>query len=160
MSTGQLSERSEPPEPAEPLNTVYATGSQRKIAFAKLDTGEEPAKTFHSSLSEDDQARFDALFVWICDSGTIKNDQKFHPNVGQIQCGQKGGVKTFVVSEFKIHSGPGYRIMAVLEKSTYVLTHGCKKPKRSQFASEVTRAERFYCEDRARRLVAATKKGS
>jgi hypothetical protein len=84
MSRGKSNEKPELPEPADPLSTVYTTGLQRKIAFAKLNTGEEPAKTFHDSLSEEDQVRFDALFVWICDSGTIKNDQKF--GMVQIRC--------------------------------------------------------------------------
>lgn len=147
------------PAPAEPLNTVHESGPQRTIVFAKLKDGSEPAKEFFYSLSEDDQDCFDGLFEWICEHGLIRNDQKFHPRVGEIKCIHKGTPKEFTASEFKNHNGPGYRIFAVLEKHVYILTHGCTKPKDKQFATEIARAQRCYCEDRARRLLTLPRKG-
>ena len=73
----------------------------------------------------------------------LKNDQKFHPRVGEIKCEHAGTKKEFIVSEFKVPRGPGFRIFAVLEKDTYVLTHGCKKPKKNQFATEKERGQRI-----------------
>jgi putative component of toxin-antitoxin plasmid stabilization module len=152
MARAKSAGTSEPPPPAHPLNTIHQGGSQRRIAFAKLKDGSEPAKQFYDSLTDDDKDHFDALFLWICDRGAITNDRKFHPSVGEIKCVHGGSAKGFVVSEFKVRRGPGYRIFAVLERDTYVLTHGCNKPKKKQFETEVARAERHYCEDRARRL--------
>jgi putative component of toxin-antitoxin plasmid stabilization module len=149
------------PAPSEPLNTVHESGLQRTVVFAKLKDGSEPARLFYDSLMDDDKERFDGLFIQMCEHGALKNDQKFHPSVGEIKCVQSNGVvKEFVVSEFKVHRGPGYRIFAVLEKDTYVLTHGCKKPSKNQFATEKNRAQRFYCEDRDRRLLTLHRKGS
>jgi putative component of toxin-antitoxin plasmid stabilization module len=148
------------PAPSEPLNTVHESGPQRTVVFAKLKDGREPAKEFFYSLSEDDQDCFDGLFEWICDHGLIRNDQKFQPRVGEVKFIHKGTRKDFAVSEFKNQDGPGYRIFAVLEKHVYVLTHGCTKPKAKQFNAEIARAERYYCEDRARRLLMLSRKGS
>jgi putative component of toxin-antitoxin plasmid stabilization module len=155
-SSGQL----EPPAPSDPLNTIHWVRGQRAIAFAKLKDGSEPAKHFYESLADDDKDRFDGIFDRLCEHGIFRNDEKFHPDVGEIKCLHRGTSKAFTVSEFKVHTGPGYRIFAVRERDTYVLSHGCNKPKKKQFKFEIDRAGRIYCEDRDRRLLTMLKKGS
>jgi hypothetical protein len=149
-----------PAPPAPPVSTVAFNGAQRAVAYAKLANGEEPAREFYESLPTEAQVRFDVLFRNICDHGTIKNDEKFHPNIGEIVCSTGGKISRFTVSEFKVHSGHGHRILAVLEGRTYVLAHGCPKPKKKQLSAEISRAERFYCEDRRRRMTVSFAKGS
>src|SRR4051812_20612184 len=97
-------------------------------------------KQFYDSLNDVQKDAFDSLFITICEHGSIKNPQKFRHKIGSIQCKNEGTVEEFPVSEFKIGSGPGFRIMAVLEGNVYVLTHGCPKPKDSQLPGEIQRA--------------------
>ena len=159
MARAKSAENAEPPAPTDPFNTVHEIGGQRRIVFARIANGSEPAKQFYDSLSDHDKNCFDALFIWICEHGSIKNDTKFHPKVGEITCVRNGTTKGAIVAEFKSHSGPGYRIFAVLEGDAYVLTHGCKKPKAKQFGAEISKAQRYYCEDRGRRFAAMVRKG-
>ncbi len=145
------------PEPGDPLNAEHYSGPQRKVVFAKLGGGSEPAKHFYEGLDEGGKDGFDNLFVLMCDHGKITNKEKFRHKVGSIRCDHAGSGEDFVVSEFKIHNGPGYRIMAVLEGKVYVLTHGCSKPKDAQLPSEIERARKIFCEDRSRRRSSVVK---
>ena len=138
-------------EPGHPHNTEHYRGAQRAVVFARLLVGDEPARQFYDQLGDDEKDAFDNLFVLMGDHGTLANKQKFRHKIGTIHCEEEGSQQEFVVSEFKIHKGPGYRIMAVLEGNVYVLTHGCPKPKDAQLPREVARARRVFCEDRLRR---------
>ena len=91
------------------------------------------------------------------DHGKITSTEKYRHNIGVAVCMNSGKAEEFAVSEFKIGAGPGLRMMAVLEGSVYVLTHGCPKPKDSQLPVEVERASRIFCEDRSRRRLSISK---
>jgi putative component of toxin-antitoxin plasmid stabilization module len=145
------------PEPGHPLNAEHYSGLRRKIVFAKCNGGSEPAKQFYEELDEGGKDGFDNLFLLMGDHGKITNKEKFRHKVGSIRCDHAGSGKDFVVSEFKIHHGPGYRILAVLEGKVYVLTHGCSKPKDAQLPSEIERARKNFCEDRSRRRSSVVK---
>ncbi len=145
------------PVPGHPLNAVHYRGPQRTVVFAKLNGGSEPAKQFYESLDDEGRDAFDALFILMGDHGKITNPEKFRHKVGSIRCDHAGSGEDFIVSEFKIHRGPGYRFMAVLEGQVYVLTHGCPKPKDAQLPGEIQRVQKIFCEDRSRRRSSVVK---
>jgi hypothetical protein len=141
--------------------TIVVTGSVKLVAYAKLANaeranakraegeaeaeGEEPAKVFFAKLTIGDKAKFAALFQTIADTGHIRNEEKFRPSVYVAKCTCGGRTIEYSVAEFKIHSGPGYRIMACLDGKTWVLTHGFSKG--SKVETEGKKAERIFCED-------------
>jgi hypothetical protein len=129
--------------------TLYS-GRQRDIICATLADGSSPAWDYYESLGDEGQASFDKLFVRMGDEGRIPNDEKFHPKVHVVKCHHDGKVTEFPVGEFKVHSGPGRRMMACLDGREWVLTHGFTKG--SKVATEGERAGRIFCEDRSVRL--------
>lgn len=141
-SRGAEGGHEESPRPRE----AYVSGAARSVAFARREDGSEPAREFYNNLSMGDQAKFANRFRSIAQTGSIPNSEKFRPNVGTIKCNCSGKVTEYPVAEFKIHSGPGYRIMACLDGREWVLTHGFKK-KGAKVPTEVTKAGRIFCED-------------
>jgi putative component of toxin-antitoxin plasmid stabilization module len=131
----------------------------RSVAYARLADGQEPTREYWEAHNIQERVAFEALFRRIGDHGMIRNDEKFRPNIGSVTCAQLRPVEKFPVAEFKIGIGPGYRVFAVLEGRTFVLSHGCRKPKPKQLPNEVDRAGRIYCEDRERRILIAQSRG-
>jgi hypothetical protein len=115
-----------------------------------LAYGSCPAWDYLGSLSTKDRASFDNLFVRMGDLGEIKNSEKFRPKVHVVKCEHHGKATEFPVGEFKVHSGPGRRMMACLDGREWVLTHGFTKG--SKVSTEGERAGRIFCEDRSIRL--------
>jgi hypothetical protein len=148
-SSGWVGE-GKPREPGPRERKVLYRGSEREIVCATLADGSWPAWDYLESLSSGDQARFMALFVLMGDMGRIKNDEKFHPKVHAVKCQHDGRITEFPVGEFKVHSGPGRRMMACLDGREWVLTHGFTKG--SKIPTEGKRAGRIFCEDRSIRL--------
>jgi hypothetical protein len=151
MRRSRRDTRGQPPssQPERP-KTVVVSGPVRSVVYAKRANGSEPAREFYESLSKKDQLKFDTLFALIAQTGRIRLDEKFHPNVYVAKCEHKGHITIHHVGEFKIHSGAGFRIMACQNGREWVLTHGFQKG--SNVATEGRRAQLIFCEDRDLRL--------
>jgi hypothetical protein len=108
MARNRKGETDEPPDSTPPRRTVHHRGPERSIVFAKLADKTEPAQVFYLSLDDGDRDKFDILFLHIGKEGKIRNDQKFHPNVGEIACKNGNIITKYRVSEFKVHSGGGF----------------------------------------------------
>jgi hypothetical protein len=150
MGSSGRAGKGKPREPGSRERKVVYRGSQRDIACATLADGSCPAWDFRESLSTKDWADFIRLFVRMGDEGRITNDEKFHPKVHVVKCEHNGKVTEFPVGEFKVHSGPGRRMMGCLDGREWVLTHGFTKG--SKVSTEGERAGRIFCEDRSIRL--------
>ena len=62
---------------AETDDSLVAAGAWGQIRYAvRFDKG-SPAKDFYESLSQNDQAKLNTLFVRMADHGRISNGQKF-----------------------------------------------------------------------------------
>jgi len=105
-----------------------------------------------------DKDKFDNLFLTICELGTIRNTEKFRWSVGKAKCNYGGKVTTYSVAEFKVHTGSGKRMLAILVNSEWILTHGFLKG--TKLSVEVKKAQRIFCEDLSRRRRATDTKGS
>jgi hypothetical protein len=141
-----------------PPREIHADGPKRSIAFAMLGDGTKPARDFFDDLDEGDKDKFDSLFATMCQHGKITNDQKFRSCVGTTRCDHGGVVTRYPVSEFKIHTGSGKRILAILDGRQFVLTHGFNKG--AKLPSEVKKAGRIFSEDGVRRIGSTGTKGS
>lgn len=148
-STGR-SGKGRPREPETRERKVLYRGAKRDIVCATLADGSCPAWEYLGALSTKDRADFDRLFVRMGDEGRIANDEKFRPKVHVVKCEHDGKIAEFPVGEFKVHSGPGRRMMACLDGREWIPTHGFTKG--SKVSTEGERAGRIFCEDRSIRL--------
>jgi len=153
-----MSNASDSQRDASGQGRIHVSGPRSTIAYAQLNDGTRPSRDFYNGLDEGDKDKFDKLFMTICEMGTIRNPEKFHPSVGKIKCNQGGKVSAYSVAEFKVHTGAGKRILAILDKSEFILTHGFLKG--VKLASELKKAQRIFCEDLSRRLRLTATKGS
>ena len=141
-----------------PPRTVHLPGATKSVTYARTLNGNEPAKEFYDDLSSGDQDKFDNLFLRWTEHGNISNPEKFKSNVGGICCNLSGTPKRFPVAEFKIHTGKGKRILAILDGNEYVLVNGFEKG--GVLANEVLKAGRIFCEDLSRRSITGPKRGA
>lgn len=149
--TGSQSAQSRP-QPEQPRNVLH-DGPARNIAYARLSNGSEPARAFFDSLSGEDQNKFMSLFVTMCETGRILNEEKFHyisGGDGEAVCNHSGEISRFRIAEFKIHTGEGKRFLACLDGRQWVLTHGFAKG--GKVSTECRKAERIFCDDMSQRL--------
>ena len=130
---------------SKPQREVIQRGAQRDIAYAQTADGAQPAKEFYLALSARDSMSFAALFLQMAEHGFIGNPEKFRPNIAKFQCGPGDTNRT--LAEFKIHHGPGQRILAYQDGRQSVLVSGCRKG--AHLATEIRKAGRIACEDAA-----------
>jgi hypothetical protein len=136
-----------PAPPPVPQRLVHYNGQARDIVFAARANGSHPAKEFLDGLSETDQVRFNNIFLWMAERGEIRSTEKFHHRVGTAKCTSGGKTLEYSIAEFKIHSGPGQRILAYLHGSQWVLTNGFAKGE--NLSVQTRKASQIICEDLA-----------
>lgn len=98
-----------------------------------------PALAFLESLPDRAKAQFKARFEQIVEVGSLRTPEQFrvirdegHPAVGEI----------------KAPFGPGYRLYAVREGTTWCLLTGAVKPSDRQVIGNAAEARRMYRESR------------
>jgi hypothetical protein len=154
----QRNRRGEPRGAPFPPRNILVAGPARSIAFARKEDGSEPARDFYDSLTGAERTKFDALFTAMADTGSIRNSEKFRPRVGEATCNHNGVASRYPVAEFKVHLGAGTRILAVLDRDQFVLTHGFTKG--ANLPVEVKKAERIFCYDVSRPRESAITRGA
>lgn len=119
--------------PGLPDEQIVLKGSAATIAYAMDAKGEMPAKAFFEDTkgkdapSAQERAGLEQAFMVMAEHGTIRNDQQFKKERGEIY-----GFKKYQA-----------RVAAFRVGDTWFLTHGFKKKKDKWPEKELDRANRI-----------------
>lgn len=100
----------------------------------ELADGTSPALEFLSGLRPRAQAQFKAALERLTGVGWLRSPETMR------QLEVPGEPK---VHEIKAHDGPGYRLYVVRQGTTWIATHGCRKPSDKRVPAEVARAREY-----------------
>lgn len=111
------------------LFELLREGPARRIVWGSNSAGKFPGRDYFEGLDEQNQARFEALFERMADTGQIKNTEKFR-------------IEGDGIAVFKIHK---HRLACFFDGGDVVIVHGFgkKTPKGKREQRELKKAAKL-----------------
>lgn len=114
---------------------ILEQGDRGEVIALELPDTTCPAEEFLSGLGSRPQAQFKAALQRLTQAGWLRSPER-------MRLLEVGGEPK--VWEIKAHDGPGYRLYVIRRQTTWVATHGSRKPSDKRVPNEVRRARELY----------------